>query len=324
MRVFITGASGFIGSAITKKLQIDNEIVAMARSRKSAEKIMALGADAVNCSLETVKPDDIADCKAVIHTAAFVSPTGSRQQFWQANVEGTKRLLAAASLAGVRRFIHLSSEAVLFRGQDMVNIDESYPYPQKNPYLYPETKAEAERLVLTANDPGDNFTTIALRPRMVWGPGDQTFLPVVTQIALNGGFYWINNGRAKTSVTHINNVVHAVELALESRVNGQAYFITDDEIYTVKEFLTAYAATQGLTLPDRSLPAGPMKLAGRLIGGFWRLFGLKSEPPLSEYAVAVMSADCTLKIDKAKKELGYQPIISVKKGLEMMPRKLLT
>jgi hypothetical protein len=318
MKIFITGASGFIGGAITQHLQSTHEIVAMARSRQSAEKVIALGARAVDCSLATVKPDHLVGCQAVIHTAAFVSPTGSRSQFWQANVEGTKRLLAAACVARVPRFIHISSEAVLFRGQDMVNIDESYPYPKKTPYLYPKTKAEAERQVLAANDPESGFSTIALRPRMVWGPGDNTILPTVTQMAQNGGFYWFNKGQAQTSTTHIENVIHAVEMTLKSRANGRPYFITDGEIWTIKDFLTAYAATQDITLPDRSLPAGPMKLIGRLIGGIWRRLGLKSDPPLTEYAVALMAAHCTLKIDKAREELGYQPIISITEGLAKM------
>lgn len=293
-------------------------MVAMARTRQSAEKAAALGAKAVPCSLLTVKPDDLSDCDAVIHTAAFVSPTGSRQQFWQTNVEGTRRLLAAATLADVPRFVHISTEAVLFCGQDMVNIDESYPYPKNTPYLYPETKAEAERLVLAANDPLNGFTTIALRPRLVWGPGDQTILPTLTQMARDGGFFWFDHGRSLTSTTHITNLIHAVQLALIAAANGQSYFITDDEIRTIKEFLTALAATQNITLPDRSLPSRPMKYVGRFLGGLWSLLNLKSRPLLTEYAVVAMSADCTLVIDKAKNELGYKPLISVAQGLEMM------
>jgi hypothetical protein len=318
MSLFITGASGFIGGAIAKHLHSAHEIAAMARSEESAAVVQTLGAAPVACSLSTVTPDHLAGCNVVVHAAAFVSPTGSREQFRRANVEGTKRLLAAASLAGVRRFILISTEAVLFRGQDMGDIDESYPYPKKTPFLYAETKAEAERLVLAANDPESGFATIALRPRLVWGPGDQTILPTITQMAQAGGFFWFNKGQARTSTTHIDNVVHAVKLALNSRANGQPYFITDDEIWTVKDFLTAYAATQGVTLPNRSLPAGPMRIIGRLTGGLWRLFKLQSEPPLTELAVAAMSADCTLRIDNARQDLGYSPILSVAEGLERM------
>jgi nucleoside-diphosphate-sugar epimerase len=321
MRLFITGASGFIGGAIARHLHAAHEIAAMARSEESAAVIQALGAAPVACSLSTVTPDHLAGFDAVIHAAAFVSPIGSREQFRQTNVEGTKRLLAAASLARVRRFIHISTEAVLFRGQHMRDIDESYPYPRRTPFLYAETKAEAERLVLAANGPESGLATIALRPRLVWGPGDQTILPTVTQMAQDGGFFWFNKGQALTSTTHIDNVVHAVELALEARANGQPYFITDGEIWTVKDFLTAYAGTQGITLPNRSLPARPMRLIGRLTGGVWRLFNLKSEPPLTELAVAAISADCTLKIDRAGQDLGYTPILSVAEGLERMRKR---
>jgi len=123
----------------------------------------------------------------------------------------------------------------------MREINESYPYALHSPFLYPATKAEAERRVLAANAP--DFETISIRPRLVWGPGDQTILPVVKQMVAKGRFLWMDGGRAQTSTAHIANLVHGVELALTKGSGGQAYFVTDDEVTTFREFLTALLKT---------------------------------------------------------------------------------
>ena len=152
MKIFITGASGFIGGAVAQKLKENHTIFAMARSERSAKKVKGLGATPVLCSLNHVKVEDLQNCDLIIHAAAYVEAWGTRQQYWDMNVEGTRQLLATAKEAGVKKFIHISSEATLFHGQTMDNIDETYPYPVSTPYLYSETKAEAEKLVLAANE----------------------------------------------------------------------------------------------------------------------------------------------------------------------------
>ena len=113
--------------------------------------------------------------EVVVHAAAFVEEWGTREQFWQGNVEGTTRMLAAAKAGGVRRFLHVGTEAALFDGHDLRDVDESAPYPARQRYLYSETKAEAERRVLAANAAG--FETLSVRPRLVWGPRDTSVLP---------------------------------------------------------------------------------------------------------------------------------------------------
>jgi nucleoside-diphosphate-sugar epimerase len=314
MRIFITGASGFIGGAIAKGLSASHEVHAMSRSAQSDEYIRALGATPVRCELGKITSEHLAGCDVVIHCAAFVKQWGTREEFWKTNVDGTAQILEAARKAGVSRFINISTEAVLFYGQHMRNLDESLPYPKHTPFLYPETKAAAEKLVRDANTP--DFTTISIRPRFVWGPGDKTILPVVKKAIERGMYMWIDQGRAQTVTTHINNVVHAVTLALTRGRGGQTYFVTDDSPTTVRAFLTALLATQGIEIKKTSIPSPLARMLGIGIETIWKILRLKSEPPLTHFAAAMASSDCTIRIDKARAELDYKPIITIEQGLD--------
>ena len=152
--LFITGASSYVGSAIIQALKDRFELRALSRSDSSDATIRALGATPVRGELGSVPADAIAGSEALIHCAAYVKQWGTREQFWTANVEGTRQLLQVARQAGAYRFIHIGTEAALFHGQHMRDIDERYPYPAHTPFLYSETKAAAEKLVLAANAPG--------------------------------------------------------------------------------------------------------------------------------------------------------------------------
>ncbi len=317
MKIFITGASGFVGGAIGKKLAAEHRIYAMARSERSAQKVRDIGLTPVMTELNKVSIADLMEAEVVIHSAAYVEAWGSKKQYWDLNVEGTRQLLEIARAAGVKRFIHISTEACLFYGQPMDDIDETYPYADDSPYPYSMTKAAAERSVLKADEPGV-FETIAIRPRMVWGPGDQTILPEVVKMIDKGAFVWVNHGSALTSITHIDNLVHGVELALDKGIGGSAYFITDDEVLTLKQFLSGLLASRDIVPTDKSIPSFVLRPAAFVIEKIWRALSIKKEPPLTRFAADMMSVSCTLRIDKAQKELGYRPIISVQEGMRQL------
>jgi nucleoside-diphosphate-sugar epimerase len=320
MRIFITGASGFIGGAIAQAMVADHEVLAMSRSDKSDQQIKALGAKPVRCDLSTLEPGGIPDCDAVVHCAAYVEPWGTREMTWQINVAGTERTLNAARSAGARRFLHMSTEAVLWSGQDLVGVGEDHPYPKSTPYLYSETKAEAECIVLAANQ-DDGMETVVLRPRFVWGPGDQTLAPEIRGMVEKGAFMWIDGGRARTSTTHIDNLVHGAKLVLEGGAGGEAYFVTDGEVRSFREFLPALMNSYGVDLGERSMPSAIARPVAILIEAIWRTFRLSSTPPLTRHAIDLMCCDCILRIDKIENELGYRPVVSVAEGLRQLGQR---
>jgi len=316
MKIFITGASGFVGGAVTQALVADHHVFAMARSDRSAERVERLGAIAIRSDLATISAADLPQVDLVIHAAARAEEWGSYNAFYQANVEGTRNILKAAREGGVLRFIHVGTEAAMYEGQDLENIDESYPYALESSFPYAKTKALAEQLVLAANAP--DFQTLSIRPRLVWGPGDQTVLPAVTDMLSKGAFAWVNHGQALTSTTHIDNLVHAIVLAMDNGKGGEAYFVSDNEALSYKAFLTQLVATQGLVVPEKNVPAGVLKVLAWLAEKSWAAFRVQSKPPLSRMAAAMLASTCTLNISKAQRELGYSPVKTLAQGFEEM------
>lgn len=318
MNIFITGASGFVGGAAAHALiAAGHKVTAMSRSERSDATIAAIGATPVRCNLDDITADQIKGCDAVVHCAAHVEAWGPRDAWYKANVLGTQRVIDAARAAGVKRFIHIGTEAAIVHGQDIRNADETYPLSPDSPYPYCATKAQAEQRVRAANDPGV-FETIVLRPRFIWGPGDTTLLPMIEAMAKAGKWTWIANGKAMTSTTHVDNLVHAIGLALTKGRGGEAYFILDDGTVSMKEIISGVAASKGLTLPDRSIPAWVADFLGAASEAVWRTFALKSDPPLTRHAAMVMARDCTLNDSKARNELDYQPKVSVPEGLRAL------
>lgn len=317
MQIFLTGGSGFVGGHVIEALvRGGHDVRALARSDRAAGQVRALGATPVRGELGAVTPAMLAGAEAVIHAAAFVEEWGTREQFWRGNVEGTGNMLDAARAAGVRRFIHVGTEAALFAGDDLVGVDETAPYPTRQRYLYSETKAEAERRVLQANTAA--FTTLSIRPRFVWGPRDTSVLPTILRMARAGSFAWIGGGRARTSTTHVANLVHALTLALTRGAGGRAYFVADDGERTLREFLTALAATQGVDLGARTLPGRLARSLARVVEGVWRLLGVRRPPPMTRFAVDMMACSVTVDTTRARQELGYAPVISVAAGLRQL------
>lgn len=319
MRIFVTGASGFVGGAATKRFVADgHEVYAMSRSEKSDAAIRAMGATPVRCDLENVTPENIAGAEVVLHCAAFVEAWGPPDAWKRFNVDGTARMLDASRKAGVKRFIHIGTEAALFHGQHLRGVDETYPLAPHSPYPYSSTKAQAETLVRNANAPG--FETIALRPRFIWGPGDTTLAPVIEQLAREGKFMWVDGGRAQTSTTHIDNLVHGIVLALTKGRAGEVYFILDDGVRPMREMISGMVAPSGVTLPDKSVPGWVADALGATMEGAWRTFNLKGQPMLTRFSAMIMSRDAILNDAKARAEMGYAPVISVEEGFRGLAR----
>jgi nucleoside-diphosphate-sugar epimerase len=320
MKIFITGASGFVGGAFVRAHARDHEITAMSRSEKSDAVIRALGATPMRASLGEIRTEQLKGFDAVIHCAAYVEEWGPWSEYWKVNVDGTKELLVAAKGADVARFIHIGTEAALFHGQHMRNVDEHYPLSLDSPFPYSRTKAHAEKAVREANDDDAGFRTIVLRPRFVWGEGDQTILPVMTEMVKRGQFAWIDGGRARTSTTNIANLVHAMNLVLTKGRGGEAYFVLDGEPVVFREFASRMLKAAGVQPPLRDMPGWLVRGIAWVTETLWRTFGITSKPPLTRFTANIMSRDCTLVDAKARSELDYRPVMTREDGLKALAR----
>lgn len=322
MKIFITGASGFVGGAFVKAFAAEHEITAMSRSEKSDAAIRALGATPVRAALGEVRTELLKGFDAVVHCAAYVEDWGPWEDYWRINVDGTRELLVAAKGADVKRFVHIGTEAALFYGQHMRNVDEHYPLALNSPFPYSRTKAHAEKAVREANDDAAGFTTIVVRPRFVWGEGDQTILPVVKEMVAKGQFAWIDGGRSRTSTTNIVNLVHAMNLALTNGKGGEAYFVLDGDPVVFREFMTRMMKVAGIEPPAREVPGWLVRSIAYVGENIYRALGVKSAPPLTRFTANIMSRDCILVDAKARREMGYAPRISMDEGMTRLAASL--
>ncbi|HMJ94865.1 MAG TPA: NAD-dependent epimerase/dehydratase family protein, partial [Thermoleophilaceae bacterium] len=223
----------------------------------------------------------------------------------------TQNVIDACREAGVRRLVHVGTEAALMVGQPLVNVDEETPLRPDSTALYSSSKAKAEQLVRDA----DGLETVVVRPRFVWGRGDTSLLPAIIEMVRSGRFRWIGGGRQLSATTHIDNTVEGLWLAATKAPAGSVYFVTDGEPAVFREFLTELLATQGVTVPDKSVPAGVARVAAAASERVWRLLKRPGPPPLTRFAVWVSSQECTIDISRAERELGYRPVISREAGL---------
>lgn len=313
---FVTGGSGFIGGRLIERLVRDGHSVrALARSDRSAEKVRALGAQAVRGDLGDVASlTEAADgAELAFHAAAEVAEWGSWDDFVRANVTGTENVIAACRAAGVGRLVHVGTESALMHGQPLVSVTESYPLAPNSKAPYAATKAQAEQAVLAGSR--DGLETVVLRPRLVWGVGDTTLMPEIVAAAQAGKWAWIGGGRHLTSTTHVDNVVEGLVLAAERGAAGAAYFVTDGAPVEFRDFMTRLVATQGIELPSRSLPRAVAKPVAAIGETLWRALRLRGTPPLTRTALWLSSLECTIDDGRARSELGYVPVRSLDDGM---------
>ena len=246
-RAFVTGGSGFVGGALIERLRSEGwDVRALARSERAAERVRELGAEPVSGDLDdrAALRAGAEGCELAFHAAAKVEDWGDPADFERLNVRGTQNVIDACREAGVRRLVHVGTEAALMAGQPLVNVDESAPLRPDSPALYSSSKAKAEQLVRprTATDSRRWWCG----PRFVWGRGDTTLLPQLIEMVRSGRFRWIGGGSHLSATTHIDNTVEGLWLAATKAPAGGVYFVTDGEPIVFREFLTLMLGTQGV------------------------------------------------------------------------------
>lgn len=317
MQTFVTGGSGFVGGHLIRRLIGDgHQVTALARSGEAIDRVRSLGAEPHRGDLSSTAELDegMTGCEVAFHCAAVVGSHVDAAEARRVNVEGTANVVTAARKAGLRRLVHLSTESVLIDGGPLDGVDETHPVPVDGHLsAYAATKAEAERIVLGAN--GSGLETIAIRPRLIWGPEDRTWLPGLIEKVELGVFRWVDNGRYAGSTCHVYNVVEALLLAANRGEPGNAYFVTDGPPRPFREFATAYMATAGVDVDDRSVPGWLMRTAGATLETIWKVLPLNSPPPVNRIEAYMVSHPQVFDDSRARAELGYRPVITVEDGL---------
>jgi nucleoside-diphosphate-sugar epimerase len=322
---FVTGASGFIGGRLVERLLALGRPVRVL-ARRPLPHLAARGVEVVAGDLldAAALARGCAGAGTVFHVAGRVGIWGSAQEFHHVNVDGTQAVLAAARTAGVPRFIYTSSPSVVYTGGDLAGVDESAPLCAAAPCAYPTSKAAAERAVLAANGPG--FATVALRPHLVWGPGDRHLVPRIVALARRGRLRIVGAGRNRVDLTHIANVI-AAQLLAESTLcpdichvlrdkppGGRAYFITNGEPVVLWDWINGLLSALGIPPVTKHVSLRAAAVVGAGCEALWRLLPLRGEPPMTRFAAKELATDHWFRIDAARRDLGYHPDVSMAAG----------
>ena len=315
MKVFVTGGSGFVGSHAIKRMVKDGfDVLALARSKTAAQKVLEAGATPIHGDLETIPnwQSALQGCDAVIHCAATIVFWGPWQDFERDIVASTRALHSAAAHAGVKRFIHVSSESVLQDEADLIDIDETYPYPESPNSYYGLAKKLTEQELLHQQTP---MQLAILRPTFVWGPGANA-LQEIGDRANDGSFVWASRGDHSFEAVHVENLAHAIVLATKSQQDKSLYFVTDDESSTFRAFFEQYFTALRVPFPQKSIPNVLIKWIATCTEYIWRFLRIQRKPPLNRFEWAFIGMARRYDIAKIKREIGYKPVISRHQGFQ--------
>ena len=322
MKVLVTGGGGFLGGAICRQLHSRGDEV-IAYQRSAAEELGKLGI--------TVVQGDITDAggllkaskdvDAIIHTAAKAGLSVNYEDYFGPNVSGTENVLKACRSNNIRKLVFTSSPSVTHSDGDIEGGDESLPYPKTYNSPYPETKALSEQQVMAANCP--DLHTVALRPHLIWGPGDSHLLPKLLEKAKHGKLK-LPGPEKLIDTIYIDNAARAHLLALDKlethpeTVGGKAYFISNDEPLPQGRIIEGLLEAAGITVEIQAISPRLAIAAGAVLETGWKLFGLKSDPPLTRWSAEHLSTAHWYDISAAKRDLGYTAEISIEEGLKRL------
>lgn len=328
MKILVTGGGGFLGQALCRGLvERGHEVASFNRGHYPA--LDALGVRQIR--------GDLADRDAVIgaaqgtgaifHNAAKAGAWGGYDSYHQANVVGTQNVLDACRAHGIGKLVYTSTPSVTHRATHPVEglgADE-VPYGENFQAPYATTKAIAEKAVLAANDA--NLAAVALRPRLIWGPGDQQILPRLVERAKAGRLRIVGDGNNKVDTTYIDNAAQAHfdafdHLAPGAACAGKAYFISNGEPWPMRELLNALLAAAGAPRVDKTLSFHAAYRIGAVCETLWKALPLKGEPPMTRFLAEQLSTAHWYSMEPARRDFGYVPRIGIQEGMRRLAESL--
>ncbi len=321
MKILVTGGGGFLGQKLCEGLRArDHEVVSFNRGRYDA--LDALGVQQVQGDLADRDAVIAAaqDCVAVFHNAAKAGAWGDYDDYHRANVMGTGNVLAACRAHAIDKLVYTSTPSVTHRATHPVEggTAETVPYGENLKAPYAATKQIAEKIVLAAND--DTLATIALRPRLIWGPGDNQLLPRLVERAKAGRLALVGDGRNVVDTTYIDNAAQAHldafdHLAIGSACAGRAYFISNGEPRCMEATINALLRAAGAPEVHRRIPFRMAYAIGAIAENAWPLLRLKGEPPMTRFLAEQLATTHWYSMEPARRDFGYVPRVSMDEGL---------
>ncbi len=326
--ILVTGGGGFLGLAIVRLLRARGDAV-RSFSRQWHAMLEELGVEQAQGDLadRDAVLKAAAGCELIFHVAALPGIWGPHEAFHHTNVLGTQHVLDACKAHGIRRLVHTSSPSVVFSGGDMGGVNESVPYPTSHLAYYPATKAEADRRVLAANGP--ELATVALRPHLIWGPGDNHLLPRILERGRLGQLRRLGQRNPLVDVTYIDDAADAHLLAADrlqpgSPAAGRAYFISSGQPIPLWDMVNGILKAGGLPPVTKTVPVRLAYFAGFVLETVHRLLGLKGEPRMTRFLAKELSTAHWFDLTAARRDLGYEPKVTVEEGLRRLSQWLET
>ena len=326
MTVLVTGGGGFLGGAIVRRLVARGDRV-RSFARGEYPELGKIGVEVRRgdlCDADAVAAATVG-CERVFHVAAMPGVWGAYKKYYRTNVVGTDNVLAACRAQGVERLVYTSTPSVVHAGGDIEGGDESLPYATRYSAHYPRTKAVAERRVLEAND--GNLSTVALRPHLIWGPGDNHLTPRILARGRAGRLRLIGNRPNLIDTVYIDNAADAHILAADrlepsAACAGNAYFISNGQPVTLAEITNGILAAAGLPPVTRRISAPLAYALGALAELAYGLLRIRKEPPLTRFLARQLSTAHWFEIGAARRDLGYEPAVSIGEGLRRLAESL--
>lgn len=325
-KALVTGGGGFLGSCIVHML-LEKEISVRSLQRSDNSDLRSLGTDIIRGDIsdrDTVI-NATEGCDVIFHVAARAGVWGDYDDYYQCNVTGTKNIIDACQAHNIQKLIYTSSPSVVFAGDDEENINESTPYPDHFLTAYQKTKALAEQMVLEANN--ETLATVALRPHLIWGPGDPHLAPRIIERAKKGRLRLVGKQNNLVDSTYIDNaalahILAAEALAINASCAGKTYFISNDEPLPMKELINKILAAADLPAVTKTIPAHPAYAIGMIMEPVYKIFKLKDEPIMTRFIARQLSCAHWYDLTAAKNDLGYQTKVTIDEGMKRLKGSL--
>jgi nucleoside-diphosphate-sugar epimerase len=321
LKVLVTGGGGFLGTSVCRQLaRQGHQVIAYQRSAAShltAEGIQATRGDITVIS-DLMRAADGSD--AIVHTAGKAGVWGDAAEYRRSNVDGTANVIRTCKDLAIPHLVHTSSPSVVHTSGDIEGADESLPIADHFTAPYPATKALAEKMVLASNK--DGLRTVALRPHLIWGPGDPHILPRLIRKVKRGRLVLPGPHNVIDTIFVENaaqaHVMALAELAGAAKCAGKAYFVTNNEPQAQGEIIQKLLAAAGMQVEIHALPTALAMAAGALCEYSWRWLPLPGEPPLTRFAVEQLGTAHWFDTSAAERDFGYRPEIPIEEGLKLL------